>query len=138
MTNQEGYNELALYTLSLRDPEFIHQYVVDAYCAQNADVTTKPIALTFALVGLYLHIEKGYSGRKVQLAHMEMGKNKRKWPVFEIPEDCGDITVHDVLQAKEGSDRDTMIVNWSASVWSAWSGSKKMILDLANSELHLQ
>jgi hypothetical protein len=35
-----------------RDPSFIHQYVVDAFAAQQADEQTKPMKLTFALVGL--------------------------------------------------------------------------------------
>ena len=51
---RELYHELSAYTLSHPDPSFIHQYVVDAFAAQTADENTKPIALTFALVGLYL------------------------------------------------------------------------------------
>jgi len=57
---QEKYYELSYYTLSLGDAAFIHQYFVDAYTAQNASVGTRAIALTFALAGLYLYIEKGY------------------------------------------------------------------------------
>ncbi len=49
-------DELCCYTLSLRDAAFIHQHAVDAIAAQNADAQTKPIAIAFALVGLYLAI----------------------------------------------------------------------------------
>jgi hypothetical protein len=60
-TNQEQYNELLYYTLGHPDIEyFIHHYVVDAYTAQTADNNTNPIAKAFALVGLYLFIEKNY------------------------------------------------------------------------------
>ena len=72
MTTDDLYNQLALYTLAHPDPRFIHQLVVDAYTAQNADDNTKPIALVFALIGLYLHIEKGYTGKQVQRAHMQL------------------------------------------------------------------
>ena len=38
------------------------QHVVDAYAAQTARASTKPITLAFALVGLYLHLEKNQTG----------------------------------------------------------------------------
>ncbi|MBU6429711.1 MAG: hypothetical protein KGR26_11910, partial [Cyanobacteria bacterium REEB65] len=46
------YDELSAYTLSLADPGFSHQFVVDAYAAQHVAEDTKPIRTTFALVGL--------------------------------------------------------------------------------------
>jgi hypothetical protein len=58
------YHELTVYTLSHQDPSFIHQHAVDAFAAQTAGETTKPITLTFALVGLYLRSERQYSGRQ--------------------------------------------------------------------------
>jgi hypothetical protein len=55
----EQYNELSYYTLGHPDKKyFIHQHLVDAYTAQKADENTKPIAITFDLVGLYLYVEK--------------------------------------------------------------------------------
>jgi hypothetical protein len=57
-SEQELYDELACYTLTLFDKEFIHQHIVDAYGAQRADRNTKPIRITFALAGLYLYLEK--------------------------------------------------------------------------------
>src|SRR5438067_3221775 len=46
------------------------QHVVDAYAAQTARASTKPITLAFALVGLYLHLEKNQTGKQVQRVHM--------------------------------------------------------------------
>ncbi|MGB4837418.1 MAG: hypothetical protein WBP08_00365 [Saprospiraceae bacterium] len=55
----EEFYELSYYTLGHKDMGyFIHQHIVDAYQAQTADKDTKPIAITFALVGLYLYLEK--------------------------------------------------------------------------------
>ena len=59
-TEQDAYDRLQCYTLAHGDPAFLHQHIVDAWAAQHADDRTKPIGLTFALVGLYLHLEKGY------------------------------------------------------------------------------
>ena len=55
--NERAYHEICCNTLTLGDPEFIHQHVVDAFAAQDANLGDKPIRLTFALVGLYLLIE---------------------------------------------------------------------------------
>ena len=46
MTEKEAYDELCAYTLSHDDPAFIHQYVVDAWCAQHADAQTKLLCFT--------------------------------------------------------------------------------------------
>ncbi len=82
---REAYDELSAYTLTHGDPAFIHQHVVDAFAAQAADDSTKPIALTFALVGLYLHVDRGRTGRRVQLVHMQLAQRKRRWPTWSRP-----------------------------------------------------
>ena len=119
---QALYNELSLYTLSHDDTSFIHQYVVDAYTAQHAGHETKPIAVLFALVGLYLHIEKNYSGKEVQYAHMRLAEKKTgEWPKFPVPIYKGNITILHVMNAKPGAERDDEIEKWSRSVWQACS-----------------
>ncbi len=127
MTQEEAFHELSYYTLSHKSFEFIHQYVVDAFAAQAADENTKPIKTAFALIGLYLHIEKNYSGKMVQKAHMQLVKYKDKLPSFVLPEKRGEITVFDVLRAQEGQERDEKIHEWSFSVWGAYTESHKTV-----------
>jgi hypothetical protein len=131
-SDQEAYYELSYYTLSHGDPFFIHQYIVDAYAAQHADEKSKPIKVAFALVGLYLHIEKHYSGKEVQIAHMRLAKKKQQWPIFDLPAHRGNIGVSYVLRAKPGPERDRAINEWSVSVWEAWSESHTKVADLVN------
>jgi hypothetical protein len=131
----EAYHELSYYTLSLGDPSFIHQHIVDAYAAQYADETTKPITLAFALIGLYLHIERDFTGREVQKVHMRLAQTKKAWPAFGFPLQRGSITVFDVLRAKPGKSRDRAIENWSRSVWEAWRSSHAKVGKLVHSEL---
>lgn len=122
---QHALNELTAWTLSLRDREFIHQHVVDAWAAQHADASSRPIAVAFALVGLYLHLEKGYTGREVQRAHMQLGQpqgrgpGRKDWPEFQLPHARGRGTVRDVIAAPE-SERAAAIDRWCRSVWEAW------------------
>jgi hypothetical protein len=131
MSHEESaYHDLCCYTLAHGGPEFIHQHVVDAFGAQDADEHGKPIRLAFSLVGLYLHVEKGLTGRQVQLAHMTLARRKRAWPAFPLPRDRGRITAVDVLAAPGGPLRDQMIHAWCASVWEAFRESRQAVIDL--------
>ncbi len=134
-SDQDLYNELAFYTLAHGDPAFIHQNVVDAFAAQTADESTKPITIVFALIGLYLYVEKGFTGKQVQRAHMQLAKYRRQWLMPALPIDRDAIRIHDVLAAAPGPARDTMIHCWCESAWHSWSASRQQIVDLAKSEL---
>ena len=123
----DAYHELSAYTLGHGSPSFIHQHVVDAWVAQHAVEGGKPIGLTFALAGLYLHLERGFSGRQVQRAHMEMGRRKREWPRFAMPAERGSITAIEVMAAPEGPERDSAIDDWCRSVWHAFAASRPAI-----------
>ena len=130
--NQEAYDELCCYTLAHGDPGFIHQHVVDAFIAQNADRNTKRIGLAFALIGLYLHLEKQFSGKDVQQAHMVLARGKRDWPTFPLPDDRGSITETEVLAAAPGAARDKAIDDWCQCVWSAYRESHQLVRQLAS------
>jgi hypothetical protein len=91
---------------------------------------TKPIGLTFALIGLCLHLEQGFSGRQVQRVHMLLGQRKRTWPSFTLSRDRGDVTVIEVMRTPAGPDRDRMIDRWCASVWEAFRESHRSVNEL--------
>ncbi len=136
--SEDAINELSFYSLGHPDQAyFIHQHVVDAYKAQTMDRTTSPIGVIFSLVGLYLFLERNYSGKQVQLAHMKMARNKKPWPAIEFPDNRGDTSVHDVLKACPGEERDRMIRKWCASVWKCYESSHETIATLAKEELDL-
>ena len=135
---QELFDELSFYTLAKGDLEFIHQHIVDAYAAQRADDTTKPIAVVFALVGLYLHLEKGFTGRQVQKAHMQMVKRRKNWPRLNLPAARGSVTVTDVIREEPGPALDHAIERWCVSVWSAYQGSRDTIAALVEHELDIR
>ena len=117
----DAYDELCSYTLTLGDPTFIHQHVVDAVGAQTATLETKPVRLAFSLVGLLLHVEWAWTGREVQRAHMRLAARTRDWPRFAIPEHRGSIRPIDVMAAPAGPERDRAIDAWCRTVWDAYS-----------------
>ena len=129
-SERDAYDELCCYTLAHGDPAFIHQHVVDAWAVQHADVHTKPIAITFGLIGLYLHVEQRWSGRRVQRAHMDLARGKHAWPSFALPRDRGAVTARTVMDAPAGPERDAAIDAWCETVWLAFAANRAAIVDL--------
>jgi hypothetical protein len=117
----QAYSDLMCYTVAKQDPEFIHQHVVDTYAAQHAGGPTRNTTVAFGLIGLYLALEKGYTGKQVQQAHMRIAKVRKVWPRLETPSQPGVLTVMDVLQAGTDGEKDAMIRRWMAAVWESWS-----------------
>jgi len=114
------FSYLQCYTVSKQDPGFIHQHVVDAYTAQHAGGLTRPIAVAFGLIGLHLALEKGYTGREVQKAHMKIAKIKKDWPFLEPPVRSAVLTVTDVLREETERQKDAMIRKWMEAIWEIW------------------
>lgn len=116
-----AFSDLSCYTVAKQDPEFIHQHAVDAYEAQHAGGNARPITAAFGLIGLYLALEQGFSGREVQRAHMRIAKLRKDWPRLEPPEERAALTVVDVLAAEPGPERDAVLMRWAAAVWAGWA-----------------
>jgi hypothetical protein len=131
---REAYDEVYAYTMGRAG--FILQHVVDAYAAQTASAGSKPMGVIFALVGLYLHVERQLSGSEVQKIHMRMGRQKRQWPAITLPRDRGSMTAADVLAVREGHERDRAIDEWCRSVWTAFRDSRQIIVDVLR-EYHI-
>ncbi len=121
------YYELTNWTLSRGDSEFLHQYAVDAYEAQHTGEDTRSIMTIFALIGLYLAVEKGFTGRQVQLAHIKIGKRKRAWPKLMPPEHAGELTVRDVLCTNTDIERRERLLAWAITVWNMWDSQQDYI-----------
>jgi len=127
----DAYDELYVYTMGRKN--FILQHVVDANIAQRAPATNPPsIGVIFSLVGLYLHIEKGFTGSQVQNAHRVMGKVKRSWPDVIWPTERGNITAATVLAQLAGQARDEAIDEWCRQVWAAFSANREMVATLVS------
>jgi hypothetical protein len=114
------FHELSAYTITTGDERFIHQHAVDAYAAQHAPENAKPIATAAALIGLYLHVKKGWPGRRVQRAHMELGNRMKEWPTFPPPRELAALHVGMVLAVPPGEQRDRAIEEWARAVWASW------------------
>lgn len=129
------YNQLAYYTLSHKGGDFIHQHLVDAYTIQTANENTKPIAIIYALAGIYLHVEKNYTGKEVQQAHLKMSKKSKTFPTIILPENRGAITISDIIKIDDPKEKDAAIHKWCESIWLKFSAQHKIIIELTESLL---
>ena len=120
------YDEV--YAYAMGRPGLL-QHVADAHAAQTADAGTKPITLFFALAGLHLRVDRGFSGRTIQRVHMVMGRDRRDWPGVQPPADRGSITAADVHGRTEERERDQMIESWCRSVWAAYASSHAVVAE---------
>ena len=124
---EADYHELCAYTLTRGDAAFVHQHVVDAWAAQQATTRSKPVGVFFALLGLYLHVEHGWTGKAVQRLHMQLAKRPEPWPVGPLPDSRGTMSATDVMAVPPGPARDAEISRWAASVWEAFVDSRSTI-----------
>lgn len=129
-TSFSTYDHLYVYAGTRGREQFILQNVVDAHHAQIVTKETKPVVIIMALVGLYLHVERGFTGLQVQHVHMQLGREKRQWPKIVLPQNRGSITENDVMRAPEGNERDAAISEWCRSVWDAYAENRSTIVDL--------
>ena len=107
---------------------------MDTYAAHHAGASAKPIGITFALAGLYLTHEHGYTGRQVQIAHMQLAKAAKSWPQFKQPEEKASVTVLDVLNTPEDQ-RNEMLRDWGRAVWRIWTAEHAKIAALVHEHL---
>ncbi|MTK13864.1 MAG: hypothetical protein F8N39_17915 [Clostridiaceae bacterium] len=131
----EMFHELSCYSSSHSDPKFIHQHVVDAFALETADEETKNIKVVFALIGLFLHVEKNFTGKEVQNAHIQLGKRNKNWPKLVLPINRGDISIKNVMECPEGLKRDMAIEKLCISIWDSYSHCHEYVEKLVQENL---
>jgi hypothetical protein len=111
--------------------------VVDSYAAQHSGPGVKTVTTVFALIGLYLVVERGYTGREVQQAHMVLARKRRQWPYFQPPDGKSAVTVSDVVKNLGADNYRELINGWAKSVWDLWSLEHEEIRFLLDGYLKL-
>jgi hypothetical protein len=127
------YHELSAYFIMNPNITFRSQHAVDAYGAQHSGSVVKNIRTAYSLIGLYLAVECKYSGRQVQIAHMELAKRKIQWPSFELPTRLYTLSIADVIAAEEDEHRNEMLMKWAINVWDTWEHQHKWTKNICES-----
>jgi hypothetical protein len=111
-----------------------HQLTVDAYGAQHAGPPTGYVYVSYSLVGLYLALERGWSGTDIRALHQRMGHPDPSWPLFQRPLLTAGVTIADVAEAgaRVGSveGHAASVERWAKSVWSSWADQRAVVIGL--------
>lgn len=121
------FSQLSAYTVSLGDAEFTHQHVVDAYGAQHVGMFTKKVVPIMALVGLYLLLKHGYTGKQVQRAHMAIADQTKDWPDLTHPTELASLNILDVLKKERAAEKVAAIHTWCEAVWNSWQSEHEIV-----------
>jgi Family of unknown function (DUF5946) len=113
-----------------------HQLTVDAYGAQHVGEQVPAIGSAFALVGLHLALDEGWSGNAVRAAHQHLAAHHTVWPRFEAPAVPGTLTIAHVAGSRTPHEHARRVRAWAASVWQAWSADHDRVREWANQTLN--
>ena len=127
--------ELADDPVFRQDATFPYQLVVDAYGAQHAGPLSRPIGTAFALIGLYLVLECGFTGKDVQQVHTYLAQRTKGWPGFNPPATPSPVTILDVVRCPSGAARMAMLRTWTRAVWGCWAADHDRIARLVADHL---
>ena len=115
------FGRLTAYNLQHASYDFRHQVAVDSYAAQHPGPPAKRVTLWFALAGLHLALDEGWTGRQVQVAHQQLSRLDKAGPDLDRLVGQSAMTVGDVMAARSGEERNTALMDWARVVWRAWS-----------------
>ncbi len=112
-----------------------HQLLVDTYAAQHAGDQTAAITTAFALIGLDLALDHGWTGIEVRDAHQLLAGRYRDWPRFRAPRARAEKTVQDLALAATPREYVEVLDRWARAVWRSWRDMQPHVVELARERL---
>jgi CTP:molybdopterin cytidylyltransferase MocA len=101
----------------------VHRHTVDVYAAQHPGENDRRQRQSVAihLIGLCHWLEHGLDAPGIIAATEAMLKaGRRDWPWLEPPT-AYEMTVGDVLGARNGEEHERLVRRWAETTWKAWS-----------------
>lgn len=100
----------------------VHRLSVDAYAMQHPGHPPRQSihSIGLHLIRLYLLLEHGLAPELSNQAMLAAGRIKQTFTWLDPPSFLGDVTVRDVLPAREAPVHEAMIRRWAHSAWMAW------------------
>ena len=112
----------------------VHRLTVDAYAAQHPG-TPSPRSVGSVgvhLVRLHLQLERGLPHDRANAAMLEVSSRlKEDFVWLDPPAHPGEVTVVDVLKARDPEEHMGRVRRWARSVWEAWAPHHEAVRRLA-------
>ncbi len=104
-------------------PETAHRLTVDTYAVQHpGQPSCQSIqSVNTHLISLCLVLEKGLEGAQALQAIGKALKYASEFAWLEPPVPNGQMTVLDVVRARDFSEHQELVHKWARDVWNAWS-----------------
>ena len=102
----------------------VHRLTVDAYAAQHPGTPSPQStgSVGVHLVRLHLELECNLPHDRANEAMLDISSRlKRDFVWLDPPASLGDVTVLDVLGARDPEEHAERVRRWAASVWEAWA-----------------
>ncbi len=112
-----------------------HQLLVDTYGAQHVGPRSPAITGAFGLIGLYLTLERGWTGLRVRAAHQALAARYRDWPLLGRPPEAASMTVQDLAFAGTPAEYVEVLHDWAGTVWASWRREHPRIAELVRERL---
>lgn len=96
---------------------------MDAYAAQHPGTPSRRSIQSVAvhLVRLHLAVERDLRPKRANAAMQWALSGARDFVWLDPPASLGEVTVLDVLEAKDPAEHAERVRQWARSVWDAWS-----------------
>ena len=127
----EVYGSILAREYSDRKFYSVHRMSVDCYAVQHPG---KPSPQSINSVGthlirLSLFLEGGLNQDQANNAMLKAIKQKEKFVWLEPPESRGELTVADVVKARNAEEHIKLVKKWTESTWEAWSAHHATVKD---------
>lgn len=101
----------------------VHRLTVDSYAVQHPGGASRQAiqSVGLHLVRLCLFLERELTAEEANDAMLAAGKTKGNMIHLSRPESLGEVTVVDVLTAKDHLAHKDAVRKWARSAWQAWS-----------------
>ncbi len=105
-------------------PETVHRLTVDTYAVQHPGKPSRQSiqSVNTHLISLYLVLEKELEGTEATQAIGKVLEYASEFVWLKPPVPNGQITVMDVVEARDFSEHQELVNKWARDVWNAWSG----------------
>jgi CTP:molybdopterin cytidylyltransferase MocA len=114
----------------------VHRHTVDVYSVQHpgTDDRRQRQSVALHLIGLCHWLDHGLEFDRLNAITQRLASEDRPWP-WLTPPDRYEMTVPDLVRARDGPEHVRLVRRWAETTWGAWSAHHDTVRAWANEAL---